>query len=171
MVKKLIAAGTIAATVLMLAGGALAERRDEHKGGFSYGEVEDNKVIAISNTGLNSQIGGSHQYMRTGRSYADAFQSNTINSSTCDCDKDGKDGKKIGEVEDNWVVAVSSTGLNKQIGGHQKKNGGPVNTFGGDDRDGRDHHGSSQYMRTGSSEAYAYQWNVINSSVSTEEVD
>ena len=116
MVKKLITAGVAATTVLMLAGAAFAYNGGGYgkhkKGSFNYGVVENNKIIAISNTGLNSQIGSGDQDMDTGRAYADAYQGNTINSSTCGCERGRGRSVNIGRVSGNWVVAVSNTGLN-----------------------------------------------------------
>ena len=161
MVKKLIAVGAVAATLLVMAGGAFASSR-HHRGNLNVGVVYDNNVVAVANTGLNYQGGAGEQEMETGDAYATAGQDNVLNSSTCGCERRGgrhSTTTNVGLVAGNNVVALANTGLNSQEGGVD-----------GVDAESENHHRhhrqeTEQELETGDADAYAWQTNVINSSV------
>ena len=160
MVKKLIAVGAAAATLLVMAGGAFASGR-HHRGNLNLGIVRDNSVVAEANTGLNYQGGGGEQEMETGDATATAGQDNVLNSSTCGCERGGRHSRTInvGLVTGNNVAALANTGLNSQEGGVD-----------GVDAESENHHRhhrqeTEQELETGDADAFAWQTNVINSSV------
>lgn len=161
MVKKLITAGAAAASILMLAGGVFAGSNHRPSQDVNVGVVTGNNVVAVANTGLNSQKGGKIQMMATGDAYAEAGQTNVVNSG-CGCDGRGST-KNIGTVKNNNVVAVANTGLNTQTAG--TSHGGGPHLMGGNGGGHGDHDFSIQMMATGDAAAVAYQWNVVNSSV------
>ena|SRR3990167_2303363 len=164
MVKKLIAVGAAVATLLTMAGAAFASGR-HHRGSLNVGIVYDNNVVAVANTGLNHQYGGGDQDIETGGALATAGQDNIINSSTCGCDRrGGRRSINVGVVADNNVVAIANTGLNEQSG----------DNVDGLSLEGDGHHRhrrGEQEMETGDADAFAWQTNVINSSVGEGEDD
>ena len=170
MVKKLLIAGTVAATVLMLAGGAAFARDRHHRdsGNTNVGIVYGNNVVAVANTGLNGQVGGGDQDIDTGNAIATAGQDILVNASTCGCDRRGRRGEgsttNFGLVAGNNVVAVANSGLNFQRGGV------PVNNLSTHHhRDQRQE--SEQEIETGKADAYAWQTIVVNSSLGEEVED
>ncbi|OGK41881.1 hypothetical protein A2954_02420 [Candidatus Roizmanbacteria bacterium RIFCSPLOWO2_01_FULL_37_12] len=170
MVKKLIAAGATAATILALAGGAFATGRHHRGGTTNVGIVYRNNVVAVANTGLNRVLGGGRgdQEIETGDAVATAGMDNVINSSTCGCDRrGGRRTTNIGVVAGNNVVAVANTGLNEVQGGSNNHEA----TFEAEGEGRRHHRGGDQEIETGDADAYAWNTNVVNSSVGEGEED
>src|SRR3990167_9972717 len=120
MVKKLITAGAVAATMLMMAGGAWAW------GSWDVAFVR-NSSEAVANTGENMQLGGQinvakgsgeaevegnsvDQRMRTGDADADSTAVVVANTHVgCGCGRRGKDIALVG----NESYAGANTGFNK----------------------------------------------------------
>jgi len=105
--------------------------------------------------------GGGEQEMETGDATATAGQDNVLNSSTCGCERGGRHSRTInvGLVTGNNVAALANTGLNSQEGGVD-----------GVDAESENHHRhhrqeTEQELETGDADAFAWQTNVINSSV------
>ena len=175
MVKKLIATGAVAATILAMAGGVWASRSHHHsRGNVNVGVVKDNNAIAIANSGLNGQFGGGDQDIETGNALATAGQDILVNTSTCGC-PEGRGGRRssttnFGWVEGNNAVALANSGANLQVSGGRRNNDANFTTEGEDGHHGR-HESSEQEIDTGKADAYAWHTIVVNSSLSEADED
>ncbi len=163
MVKRLIVTG--AAAAMMLASALPAFATYQCWGWNCYptpeptttltGTVSGNNVVAAANTGMNTQTGGKMQMMKTGDAWAGAYQTNMVNSNECGDCATGYNGTFTGTVKNNKVVALANTGKNTQTAGMVKPSRCYSYSTGG-----------MQMMMTGNAGAEAFQWNVVNSSVS-----
>lgn len=168
MVKKLITGTAVAATMLMLAGGAFAGYH--HYSRYSKGDsntavVSGNNVVSVANTGLNFQRGSGEQDIDTGDAISTAGQDIVANSSTCGCEerggRDHNTTKNEATITGNNVVSLANSGANFQSGVTYQNSFGPTLY-----REG--HHSrqqeSEQDIDTGDADAYAWQTIVVNSS-------
>ena len=168
MFKKLITAGAVAATMLMLAGGAWA-----WGGSWNVAFVK-NGSEAVANTGENMQLGGQinvakgsgeaevegnsvDQRMRTGDADADSTAVVVANTHVgCGCGRRGKDIALVG----NESYAGANTGFNTQVGGQYNK----AKSWGGGEAEVEDN-SVDQRMSTGDADADSSAWVVVNTHV------
>ena len=160
-------AGAVAATMLMMAGGAWAW------GSWDVAFVR-NSSEAVANTGENMQLGGQinvakgsgeaevegnsvDQRMRTGDADADSTAVVVANTHVgCGCGRRGKDIALVG----NESYAGANTGFNTQVGGQYNK----AKSWGGGEAEVEDN-SVDQRMTTGDADADSSAWVVVNTHV------
>lgn len=137
-------ASVVAAGAILLSVTGVAFARHNSSSVVQFGSA-DSTTVAVSNSGLNGQFGGSNQHMTTGdaNSAAVSLTAGNVNVG------EGSGNVFQGSTADSLTVAGSNSGLNGQFGGSSHS-----------------HHGSSQTMSTGDTGSFAGSATVSNVSVS-----